>query len=109
MLAEGWPEQSEKVGIPISISGLTPLVHFSFVETEPLVYKTFFTQEMLKRGYLSALAVYTSLAHTEAIVSKYLDVCYEVFCEIKKAETTDGGVKGLLRSEACHSGFERLN
>ena len=109
MVAEGWKEAAEKAGIPISISGIKPLVHFSFVEGEPLVYKTFFTQEMLKRGYLSALAVYTSGAHTEAIVSKYLDACYEVFCEIKKAETTDGGVKGLLRSEACHSGFERLN
>ena len=109
VVAEGWKEAAEKAGIPISISGIKPLVHFSFVEGEPLVYKTFFTQEMLKRGYLSALAVYTSLAHTEAIVSKYLDACYEVFCEIKKAETTDGGVKGLLCSEVCHSGFERLN
>ena len=109
MVEEGWKEAAGKAGIKISISGIKPLIHFSFVEGEPLVYKTFFTQEMLKRGYLSALAVYTSLAHTEAIVSKYLDACYEVFCEIKKAETTDGGVKGLLRSEACHSGFERLN
>ena len=109
MVEEGWKEAAEKAEIKISISGIKPLIHFSFVEGEPLVYKTFFTQEMLRRGYLSALAVYTSLAHTETIVSKYLDACYEVFCEIKKAETTDGGVKGLLRSEACHSGFERLN
>lgn len=109
MVEEGWKEVAEKAGIKISISGIKPLIHFSFIEGDSLIYKTYFTQEMLKRGFLSAQGVYSSLAHTEDIVKNYIEVCYEIFCSIKKAEKTSGGVKGLLCSEVCHSGFERLN
>lgn len=109
LIAEGWEKAAENAGIEIHISGIKPLIHFEFVCDNQLVYKTFFTQEMLKKGYLAGPSVYVSLAHTEEIVSQYLVACNEVFKIIAKLEKECVSVKDMLQSEVCHSGFERLN
>ncbi len=79
--------------------------HFAFEYKEPLVYKTFFTQEMLKRGYLASTAFYTSYAHSREIIAEYLEAVDEVFCLIAELED----VKSRLDGPVCHSGFGRLN
>lgn len=104
IVKEGLKKLSEEYAVNIEISGINPLVHFEFKYEQPLIYKTFFTQEMLKRGYLATNAVYASHAHTEEIVSKYLNAVGEVFEII-------GNLNGKLPEldgEVCHSGFQRL-
>ena len=43
---------------------------FSFNSKNDLAYKTFITQEMLKRGYLATNSIYVSTAHSEKIIIK---------------------------------------
>lgn len=104
-IKEGWKELSQKHGVEIMIGGIDPMSHFSFVCEEPLVYKTFFTQEMLKRGYLASTAFYTSYAHSECIIEEYMCAVDEVFEMISQEKD----IKSRLEGPVCHSGFGRLN
>lgn len=106
LVKDGLRKAAEKHGLLIDISGINPMVHFEFKYESPLVYKTFFTQEMLKRGYLASNAIYACYAHTDEIVSAYLQAVDDVFGLIQ-AQRADQGLP-LLDGEACHSGFQRL-
>lgn len=106
---DGWKIQANKAGLRIEIGGIYPMSHFSFMGPQTLACKTYFTQEMLRRGYLASTAFYASFAHTEEIVSAYLEACGEVFQ--KTAQILEEGklVSDYIDGSVCHSGFQRLN
>lgn len=104
LVKTGLQKLADKYGINIEISGIDPLAHFEFKYEQPLVYKTFFTQEMLKRGYLATNAVYASYAHTDTIVEEYLKAVDDVFHMIADLGSNFPALEGSV----CHSGFQRL-
>lgn len=106
---EGWTKAAEKTGMQIHTSGILPLIHFEFAYDNVLAHKTYFTQQMLKKGYLAATALYVSLAHTEEIVEGYLDACRCVFQEIAQIHAAGKPIEECLDGPVCHAGFERLN
>ena len=53
-----WKKLSKKHNLTINISGLPSLAKFSFKNKNSQAYKTFITQEMLKRKFLAANGVY---------------------------------------------------
>jgi len=108
-ICAGWEKISGDTGVKICISGILPLSHFEFDYGNALAYKTYFTQEMLRRGFLAATGLYASLAHTDEIIEKYLTACREVFDLIGECNDKGGSIESLLESAVCHSGFERLN
>ena len=73
-----------------------------------LIYKTFLTQEMLKRGFLSSNLIFVCTEHCENVISEYFVNLDELFAVIAQCEENDNAVS-LLDSEVCHSGFKRLN
>ena len=106
----GWKELAEKNGLNVEIGGVAPLGHFAIIGDEnSLVYKTYFTQEMLKRGYLASTAFYTSYAHSPEIIAEYLDNVDEVFSGIASAMKQGRKIEDMLEGDVCHSGFGRLN
>jgi glutamate-1-semialdehyde aminotransferase len=105
----GWKALAEKNSLEIEVGGIMPMSHFGFAQKDTLACKTYFTQEMLKKGWLAGTAFYTSLAHTDAIVEQYLTACDEVFCLIAQAEKSGTDIKTLLDGPVCHGGFARLN
>ncbi|MBR5420280.1 MAG: aminotransferase class III-fold pyridoxal phosphate-dependent enzyme [Lachnospiraceae bacterium] len=110
LIQDGWKEKAEKAGIELEIGGILPMSHFAVIgEESPLVYKTFVSQEMLKRGYLASNAFYTSYAHSEAIIREYLENIGEVFAAIGECMRKGEKVEGLLQCGVCQSGFGRLN
>ena len=104
----GWKKIVEKTGVKISTNGILPMIHFQFEYDNALAYKTYFTQEMLKKGFLASYAVYACLAHTDEIIDEYLGACEEVFDEITKIVSCNN-INEYLEGPVCHSGFERLN
>ena len=68
-----WIKLSQEYELPITISGLAALTTFTFKSKNALAYKTLITQEMLKKGYLAATAVYVCTAHTPEIIKTYLE------------------------------------
>jgi glutamate-1-semialdehyde 2,1-aminomutase len=104
----GWRALSEKHGVEIEHFGLPSLAGFSFKSPKHLAYKTLITQEMLKRGFLAANSVYSSLAHTPEVVAAYFTSLDEVFSMIAGCENGED-VGELLEGPVCHAGFARLN
>ena len=110
MVQAGWREKAEKNGLDIEIGGIRPLGHFSIMGKEgSLIYKTFFVQEMLKRGYIASNAFYTTYAHSEEIIKEYLQHVDEVFGMLEKINSRNEKVESYLEGPICHSGFGRLN
>jgi glutamate-1-semialdehyde 2,1-aminomutase len=104
-----WEQMSLEHSLPIHISGLPALITFSFDGENAMPYKTYLTQEMLKRGYLAGTGVFVSIAHTDEILSGYFEHVNEIFREIKDNEIKGNDILKLLDGPVCHSGFKRLN
>ena len=62
-MREGWEKLANNHKLNILISGIPALSTYSFVSENALEYKTFITQEMLKKGYLASTNFYASTAH----------------------------------------------
>ncbi len=100
-----WKVAAKNHGLEIHTGGIAPLSHFSFAHDEPLVCKTFFTQEMLQRGYLATTAFYASFTHTADMIDRYGEAVDEVFGIMAK----EPNLVSCLEGPVCQSGFQRLN
>ena len=105
----GWKRMADEYELPVEVGGIDPLAHFSFMVDDFLGYKTFITQEMLKKGYLASNAFYASFAHSEEIIDGYLESLREVFSKIQSLRAKGEDVKKYLSGPVCQAGFQRLN
>ncbi len=105
-IQEGWKKAAEKHGINIKVTGIPPLSHISFTD-DPLVLKTLFTQEMLRRGILAKDSYYASFAHKQEHIDYYFEAVDEVFAIMADA-IKNGNAKDLLLGPVCLTGFQRL-
>jgi glutamate-1-semialdehyde 2,1-aminomutase len=108
LIQAGWRKASANVNLNIKVYGLPPLSGFAFESEYADVLMTIFTQEMLRRGYLSAGQFYGTLAHSEESIAAYLENVGSVF-EIMSGIDSIDAAKELLDGPAKHSGFARLN
>jgi glutamate-1-semialdehyde aminotransferase len=92
----------------IEVGGLISAPSLAIQEEKPLVIKTYFTQEMLKRGFLAANLSFMSLAHTRPLIDRYLKHADEIFHGIAR-HLKKGDLETALKGPVCHSGFQRLN
>jgi glutamate-1-semialdehyde 2,1-aminomutase len=99
---------AQQSDLKIDVIGIDSVLILVFSGNDPLVTKTVFTQEMLKRGFLASNVIYVSLAHTNEIVEQYIAAASEVFQLIKQGDQ-DNTLEQLLDGPVCHSGFSRLN
>lgn len=106
---EGWAEQAAAAGLKIEIGGIYPLSHFTLGNDQPMECKTYFTQEMLRKGYLAYTGYYASFAHTEQIVEDYLTACGRVFHMIAELLKNGKQIADHINGPVCHTGFQRLN
>ena len=104
-----WIKIFDNLNLSITISGIDALPSFVFNNDKPSAYKTFITQEMLKRGYLAGTSIYVSLSHSEEIIDKYFTEFEDVIGETVQAENKGMHIEDMLEGPTCHSGFERLN
>lgn len=102
---KGWIELAEKYDLKVHVGSLYPLSHIDFKEN-PLVYKTLFTQEMLKKGFLATNSYYACFAHKAEHIKAYLEACEEVFAFFAKIKDAP---ENYLEGPVCQSGFKRLS
>ena len=107
MVQDGWQKMAEKNGIDITVSGIYPLSHLEFNIDNALAIKTYFTQEMLKLGFLATNAFYASYAHKEEDIQKYIQAVDKVFGLIKK-RIENNDLDDFLEGPVCQTGFQRL-
>lgn len=106
-IARGWNDLAGKHGLPIEVSGIPPLAHIVFRGAESAETQTYYTQEMLARGYLLGASVYATYAYTDDIIAGFIENTDTVFGAIRRF-TGNGKIKDRLKGECKHSGFKRL-
>tara|TARA_Y100000590_G_scaffold466368_1_gene641465 strand:- start:208 stop:1518 length:1311 start_codon:yes stop_codon:yes gene_type:complete len=108
-IKNGWETIAKNYKISISTSPIPAVSSFTFNSKDSLYYKTYLTQEMLKKGILGSTNFYACIEHTEDNIEDYLSNIDEIFSTISKCESNDLDIKSLLNSPVCHKGFNRLN
>ena len=106
-IQEGWAKAAEKAGLPIAISGIPPLSHFTLENEKSQAMMTLFTQLMLRKGYLASGKFYSMYAHKFSDVNSYLAATTGVFQAIAEA-VRKGDVEKQLAGPVAHTGFYRL-
>ncbi len=104
-----WKEIASINNLKINILGIPALSSFSITSENWLKYKTFITQEMLKKKMLSANALFMSVKHDEKTLNEYLDNLNDIFHKISKFEKNTLNIDKFLDGPVCQSGFQRLN
>ena len=105
LIKDGWLRIAKKNKINISISGLNTILYLKFNYKNNSEILTFFTQEMLKKGFLAGSQVATSYAYDKKIINKYLKEVENVFKKIR-LHLKKG--KFPLQGNIKHSTFKRL-
>lgn len=104
-----WKAISKKYNVGLQINGLSSISSYSFIHKDALKFKTFLTQEFLKKGYLATTSFYASTAHHENIIDNYSEILDEIFFKIKKCIDGEKNIDNLIDGDVSHSGFKRLN
>ena len=73
----------KKNGIEIEIFGKDSIPQFKFKNSNQ-IYKTYLTQEMLKKKFLASNTIYVSISHNKKILKKYYKSLEDVFYKISK-------------------------
>ncbi|MBR1734227.1 MAG: aminotransferase class III-fold pyridoxal phosphate-dependent enzyme, partial [Alphaproteobacteria bacterium] len=102
---KGWTRIAEKYSLKIHVGGFKPMIHFSF-EEDHFVKIAYFTQEMLKLGFLAGSGFYSMYAHREEQVELYLNAVDKVF---KKIANLGSSVSNKLDGLPAQGGFGRIN
>lgn len=108
-MQKGWLDLANKHKLSISVSGIPSLSTYSFNCDNALAYKTYITQEMLKKGFLASTNFYACTEHKDNFIEDYLDTLDSVYNTLSKCEFNDVNIYDLLDGPVCHSGFKRLN
>ena len=108
-MQQKWKDLASSYDLSISVSGIPALSTYSFNSELALEYKTYVTQEMLKKGILATTHFYACTEHSEENINKYFNELDNVYNTISKCEKGQEHIKDLLEGPVCHSGFKRLN
>lgn len=103
-----WEVLGAKHGLDLRTAGLPALTSFSINSTDWLSYKTYITQEMLKKGILASNSLYVCIAHTDEHIDRYFHELDSVFTKIVEFEN-GADITAALEGPICHGGFKRLN
>jgi glutamate-1-semialdehyde aminotransferase/spore coat polysaccharide biosynthesis protein SpsF (cytidylyltransferase family) len=104
-----WKKLGERHKLKIKIGGIPALANFTILSKDFLKYKTFITQQMLKKGFLASNSLYASMAHNEKILKIYYEHMDKIFFIISNCEKGIESIDNYLEGPVCHDGFKRLN
>ena len=94
-IREGWKKLAIKNSLNITISGIPAISSFSFnTNQNNLIYKTYLTQEMLKRGFLASNLIYVCTCHNDEVISQYFENLSYIFRVISECENADRSAVG---------------
>jgi glutamate-1-semialdehyde 2,1-aminomutase len=104
-----WLKIAKENDLELIINGLPSISKFEIKSKDFQAYKTFITQEMLKKGFLASNSVYLSIYHEKKVLDSYLDKLNDLFKVIKKCENKEENILELLSYPISKKPFKRLN
>ena len=107
-IQQKWKFLSKKHRLKINIQGIPALCNFKFKSKYHQEYKTFITQEMLKKNILATTTVYVSIAHSKNLINRYLKILDDLFKIISRCEKGED-IFVYLENKTSETDFARLN
>jgi len=102
-----WRHLSKRNKINISIQGLNSIPNFNFGNNN-LIYKTFISQEFLKKRILAGNSIYVCTEHNRKVLERYFNILDAVFYKIKDSIDKKAD-KELLNGPVCIGGLRNKN
>ena len=96
-MQKGWRNLANTHKLSISISGLPSISSYSFNSKDAQAYKTFITQEMLKKGFLASTNFYACTEHKNKYIEDYFDALDSIYSTISKCEFGDKNMVASIR------------
>ena len=100
---------ANKYELKIDIIGIESITSFNFLSKKNIEYKTFISQEMLKKNYLASNQIFITIHHNKKIIDEYINKLDPVFKNISYFEKNNINSKNFLKDKVCHQTFQRLN
>ena len=91
---------ARKNNLHIEIEGLDALCNFTIKSYNFNKYKTYITQEMLKKRILATTTIYVSIKHNLKILKKYFNELDKIFYKIHQFEKNKNIKKNLKFGES---------
>ena len=104
-IKKNWKKISKIHDLKIDVMGLDAIPNFSFKSNLNLHYKTFISQEMLKKKILAANTIFCSIAHKDKIIDDYFNILDDIFLKIKKCRGEKKNIEALLETKLCLEGL----
>lgn len=91
-----WKELNNVYNLKLEINGLNAIPIFNFNNSNHFKFKTYLTQEMLKKNILATNAVYISTKHDKSIFDKYSVNLNKIFYKISECINERENIDNLL-------------
>ena len=100
-----WVSLAKNHNIKLKIQGLNALPRFDFESKNNLYFKTFISQEFLKKKILASNTIYLCTEHNMKIFDNYFDILDSVFYKISRSIKNNNNPEDLLSGPVCISGI----
>ena len=107
LVQEGWKKFAQKYNLCIKVTGISPLSHWQIENKDSQLIHTIIVQRMLKKGFLTSNAFYSTYAHSRRNVDSYLNALDEVLEELNPF-IKNRTIKDIQKCSISHQGFKRL-
>ena len=102
-----WKKLSKLHKIKITIEGMEGIPTFKFNYEENLQYKTYLTQEMLKKNILATNSVYLSSSHESSFLDIYANNLDKIFKNIKNCIDQKISIYEILQGPVSQMGLRQ--
>ena len=98
-----------KYKLKVNVKGIPSLASFVFESKNHQAYKTFITQEMLKKNFLATNTIYTCIKHNDNLIDMYFDNLEKVVKIISYCENEGQNINKYLDNDISKRDFYRYN
>lgn len=109
LVKKKWRSIFRDLGLDWVIQGTNGIPNFTIPSEDAQVIKTFITQNMLEKGWLSSTALYVSVVHTNELLNLYFEDFYDTLNTLTSNIKEGNNVIDLIDGPIAISGFQRLN
>ena len=100
-IKKNWLKMANSHKLKIKIEGLNALPRFNFDSKFNLYYKTFISQEFLKKNFLASNVIYACTEHSPKILNRYFEILDDIFYKIGKTNHANEDFKLNLEGPCC--------